>query len=163
MCKEDTLRIGEAGVSAIEKGMQASLTWGSTAASVRSVNKDSHTVTLEGLNAAGRVGAEVVVHFSTVGSTAEGPLRLKWLQRHNFVRHADCNSVWRVEENGDRSGDVLGVDWQACNASQEWDQPVVMEDKRRQVFLSDAMSNSGKSYSNQVFSFTLSRKKEHCE
>ena len=59
---------------------------------------------------------------------------------------------------------MLGVDWQACNASQEWDQPVVMEDKRRQVFLSDAvLSNSGRSYSNQVFSFTLSRKKEHCE
>ena len=49
---------------------------------------------------------------------------------YRLIKRADCNSVWKVKANGERAGDVLGVHWQTCNASHEWQQPVIMEDKR---------------------------------
>lgn len=164
------LRVGEGGVSAILPGMRVRAqglrnnVW-----TVDKVNKDAHKVVLKasaGENTAklrATLVGEVVAYFYAEDGAAPAHSSTP-LERHDFVRHADCNSVWHVDtDSGERSGDMLGVDWLACNASQEWEQPLVMEDKRRQVFLSDPVhSRSGTTYSHQAFAFTLSRKKEHC-
>jgi len=142
---------------------------GSSSSITISVIPSSLPPNREGREAAIKAAAAALgdlFEYSARGMDFWTPITLTTSSRMGMVYEdvvsRDVNSIWEVDEMGERKESSLGLVWKDCNASHEWTAPSTIEDKRRYIYLSQpTLSRTGQQYSHQLFRFTVNRKRDH--